>query len=65
MKPVIPAEGVEVAFEIIAHPDQSGGEAIKDHLVTTDSSGVARDFTAAWIKTGHLPGILQDQRGFP
>lgn len=60
-----PVEGVEVAFGIIAHPDQSTGEGLKHHMVATDSTGMAQTSLLLGSKPGTYQVSCRIKQSFP
>lgn len=61
----VPVAGILVAYNIIAHPDQSKDESISKPLVLTDSSGLAQTLLTLGSKPGTYRVSCRIKEGFP
>ena len=60
-----PVAGIQVAFRLVAHPDQGGDASLSRQLVSTDSSGLALTELTLGSKPGTYRVVGRIEKGFP
>jgi phosphate:Na+ symporter len=60
-----PVSGIAIAFSIVAQPEQSEGTQLDEHLVLTDSTGLAQTYLTLGSKPGDYRISCRSNEGFP